>query len=405
MTSSHFLRRCAAGALAAAPLLVAAQPVSMPTQVSDVLSFEAGGAVEHHSNIFRTPTGTSDTVIRGLIGARFEREVSLQRFTLFGNLQPVKYLDFSRFDYVGYNVGGQWDWEIGRPVFGTITANYLRDQTPFDLIGAPIQNLRDLWSVRGLAGFRLTQSWAVIGAVDYLSLDNSSVVAQASNLSVTGVEGGFRYYPGTSIDMDFVYRRETGEYPNRQVFDANGNLLPAAIDNAYSQDALLWRLNWRPYAEARYGGTVGYTRRSFETLSQRDFSGLTGSLEADFPMTGAVQFRGAVFNTIGSAELLNANYIRETGIRLTPTWRATSRLSVDGLLLYANRRYEGDPGFVFTGAEVRRDRILDYGVRVNYEFARRVFFYGDLRRLDRTSNYAGFDFTDNWFGLGVRAAF
>jgi exopolysaccharide biosynthesis operon protein EpsL len=405
MPTSHFLRRCAAGALAAAPLLAVAQPVSMPTQVSDVLSFEANGAFEHHSNIFRTPSGTSDTVIRGLLGARFEREVSLQRFTLFGNLEPVKYLDNSRFDYVGYNLGGQWDWEVGRPVFGTVSANYVRSQTPFDLVGGPIKNLRDLVSLRALAGFRLTQSWALIGAADYLTLDNSSAVLRAGDFNATGLEAGFRYYPGTAIDMDFVYRREDGEFPNRQVFDANGNLLPTAVDNAYAQDALLWRLNWRPSERSRYGGTIGYTRRNFDTLSQRDFSGITGSLEADYPLTGAIQFRGAIFNSISTTELLNANYIRDTGIRLTPTWQATGRMSIDGILLYSNRRYEGDPGFVFTGAEIRRDRVMDFGLRVNYEFARRVFLYGDLRRLDRTSNYAGFDFTDNWFGFGVRAAF
>lgn len=404
MPTSHFLRRCAVGALAAAPLLAVAQPVSMPTQVSDVLSFEASGAIENHSNILRTPAGQSDTVIRGLLGARFEREFSLQRITLFGNIQPVKYIDLSRYDYVGYNLGGQWDWEIGRPVFGTFSASYLRDQSAFDVFG-PINNLRDLWTVRALAGFRLTQSWALIGAVDYFSLDNSSALVQASNFNATGVEGGFRYYPGTSVDMDFVYRRENGNFPNRQIFDSTGNLLPAAVDNAYGQDALLWRLNYRPNEVTRYGGTVGYTRRSYETLSQRDFSGITGSLEAEVPMSGATLFRGAIFNSISTAELLNANYIRDTGVRLTPTWRATSRFSVDGLLLYTNRRYEGDPGFVFTGAEVRRDKVLDFGIRVNYEFARRVFLFGDLRRLERTSNYAGFDFTDNWFGVGVRAAF
>jgi hypothetical protein len=404
MPTSHFLRRCAAGALAAAPLLAVAQPVSMPTQVSDVLSFEASGAIENHSNILRTPGGQSDTVIRGLLGARFEREFSLQRLTLFGNIQPVKYLDLSRYDYIGYNLGGQWDWEIGRPVFGTVSASYLRDQSAFDVFG-PINNLRDLVTLRALAGFRLTQIWAVIGAVDYFSLDNSSALVQSANFNSTGVEGGFRYYPGTSVDMDFVYRRESGNFPNRQIFDSTGNLLPAAVDNAYAQDALLWRLNYRPNDVTRYGGTVGYTRRNFDTLSQRDFSGITGSLEAEVPMSGATLFRGAIFNSISTAELLNANYIRDTGVRLTPTWRATSRFSVDGLLLYTIRRYEGDPGFVFTGAEVRRDKVLDFGVRVNYEFARRVFLFGDLRRLERTSNYAGFDFTDNWFGVGVRAAF
>jgi hypothetical protein len=404
MPTSHFLRRCAAGALAAAPLLAVAQPVSMPTQVSDVLSFEASGGLEHHSNILRTPTAVSDTVMRGLIGVRFEREFSLQRFTLFGNIQPVKYLDLSRYDYVGYNVGGRWDWEVGRPVFGTVTANYLRDQTAFDVFG-PIPNLRDFLTLRALVGFRLSQSWALIAAADYLSVDNSSVFVQSANVNITGAEAGFRYFPGTAVDMDFVYRRDDGKYPNRQIFDANGNLLPAAIDNAFAQDALLWRVNYRPNEETRYGGTIGYTRRNFETLSQRDYSGITGSLEAEVPLSGATLFRGAIFNSISTAELLNANFIRDTGVRLTPTWRATSRFSIDGIFLYTIRRYEGDPGFVISGAEVRRDNILDFGVRVNYEFARRVFLFGDLRRLERTSNYAGFGFTDNWFGLGVRAAF
>jgi hypothetical protein len=405
MPTSHSLRRVAAAAIAAAPLLTQAQPVSMPTQVSDVLSWEASAAVENHSNLFRTPVATRDTIFRGLLGARFEREVSLQRFTLYGNVQPVKYLDNSQYDYLGYNVGGRWDWEVGRPVFGTVSANYLRDQSAFDLVGGRINNLRDLTSARALAGFRMTQSWALIGAVDYFGIDNSAVSLRSGNFTATGAEAGVRYYPGRAIDTDFVYRRENGKYPNRQIFDANGNLLPAAVDNAYAQDALLLRLNYRPNEATRYGGEIGYTRRNYDTLSQRDFSGITGRFDIEFPLTGAITMRGGIYNSISIAELLNSNYVRGTGIVFRPIWAATSRVSIEALLDFSNRRYEGDPGFVISGAPIRKDKVTDLGLRVNYELARRVFIYGDLRRLERTSNYAGQDFTDNWFGVGVRAAF
>lgn len=405
MPTSPLLRRIAAGAIASAPLLSHAQPVSMPTQVSDVLSFEAAASVENRSNLFRTPVATRDTIFRGLLGARFEREVSLQRFSLYGNVQPVKYMDNSQYDYLGYNFGGRWDWEVGRPVFGTVLANYLRDQSAFDVVGGRVNNLRDQVNLRALAGFRLTQSWAMIGAVDYFSIDNSAASVRPANFNANGVEGGVRYYPGSAIDMDFVYRRENGNFPNRQVFDAIGNLLPAAIDNAYAQDALLWRVNYRPNDVTRYGGTIGYTRRNYETLSQRDFSGITGRFDVEFPLTGAITMRGAIFNSIDLAELLNANYVRSTGVSVRPSWGLTARVSLEGIVDYSIRRFEGDPGFVISGAPVRRDKITDVGLRVNYELARRVFLYGELRRLDRTSNYVGNEFTDNWFGVGVRAAF
>jgi hypothetical protein len=405
MTHFSLSRIRAALVLATFSAGAAAQPVTMPTQVSDVLSFEVGGGFEYHDNIFRLEGGPSDTVLRGLLGVRFEREVSLQRFTAFANISPVKYLDFSAYDYLGYNAGLQWDWEVGRPIFGTLQANLSRDQTAFDVIGGAQNNLRDLRSFRGLVGFRLTQSMSVIAALDQLNIDNSLITQQASNFDRTGFEGGIRYAPGNALDLDFVYRREDGEFPNRQVFDANGNLLPAAVDNAFTQDTVLVRLGYRPSEATRVAGNIGYARRNFDNVPQRDFSGITGGLDAEWPLSGQVQMRASLFRTIDTADLLTSNFIDTLGFVVRPVWTLTSRVTIDGLFSYANRSYDGDPGFVFTGAPVREDRLIEFGVRVNYEFARRIFLFGDLRRLDRSSNYAGFDFVDNWFGLGVRAAF
>jgi hypothetical protein len=392
-------------AVAAAPAASIAQPVAMPTQVSDVLSFDVGGGFEHHSNLFRIPNGPSDTVLRGLFGVRFEREVSLQRFAAYATLEPVKYLEYSGYDYLGYALGGTWDWEVGRPIFGQVAVRFSQTQSTFDSIGFAQNNLIDQVFARGLAGFRLTQSWSVIGAIDYLSAENSLITQRPADFDRIGTEAGFRYVPGGAVELDFVWRGEAGEYPNRQVFDATGNLLPTAVDNAYSQDGLLMRLGYRPNEVSRITGSIGYVRRSFDNISQRDFDGIIGGVDLQWPLSGAVLMRASLTRSIDTAELLNANYIDVVGIALRPTWTASSRVSIDGILAYETRDYQGDPGFVFSGAEIRKDKVLDFGVRVNYEVARRVSVYGDLRRVDRASNYSGFDFTDNWFGVGVRASF
>lgn len=405
MPKSPTHRLCAALLSATAPVAVLAQPVTMPTQVADVFSIDVGGSMEHHDNIFRVKNGPSDTVLRGLIGARFERDISLQRVSLYGTLEPVKYLDNSNYDYLGYTAGAVWDWEVGRPVFGQFSARTARTQSPFDSIGGAQDNLQDTVLLRGLVGFRLTQSWAAIGALDWYDVDNSLATQQGSNYERTGYEAGFRYAPGTGARLDFVYRNDQGDYPNRQVFDSLGNLLPGAVDNGYTQNSLLMRVAYRPSDASSIGGSIGFTRRDYDNVPERDFSGLTGSVDVEWPLSGAIQMRATVYRLLESEELLTSSYADVIGFRLTPLWTLSSRVGIEGILLYEDRRYEGDPGFVFTGAEIRKDQVFDFGVRVNYEVARRMFVFADLRRRDRGSNYDQYNYTDNWFGLGIRAAF
>jgi hypothetical protein len=406
MTTSSIRRLSAALSMLAPAVNALAQPVSAPIPVEDVLSVDAAASVEHHSNIFRVTDGASDTVVRALLGVRFERDISLQRITAYATVEPAKYLNFSSYDYFGYTAGGTWAWEVGRPLFGEVTARFARFQTPFDAIPGGQNNLQTLQFGRALFGFRMTQNWSVIGAVDDAVGANSLASQAASDFNRVGAELGVRRVAaGSATDVDFVWRHENGNYPNQQVFDANGNLLPAAIDNAYSQDAVLMRITYRPTDTSRISGNIGYTRRSYQNVSQRDFSGVTGGMDFEWPLSGAVTMRAAIFRTIDSATLPTANYIDAMGIAFRPTWQIGARTSIDAVLAVAASSYKGDPGFVLDGTPVRKDNLNEVGLRLNYEVARRVFVFADAARIDRTSNYAQYAFTDNWFGIGVRAAF
>ena len=404
MLKSPF-RRLAVVAALAMPAVGQAQPVSAPTADRDVLLIDAAAAVTYQSNPFALRNGPSDTILTGLLGVRFDREFSLQRITADASIEPIKYMDFSRYDTVNWRAGLNWDWEVGRPLFGTFTLRATSLQTPFDSINFAQDNQQDIYLVRGLAGFRMTQSWSVFGAADYTRITNSAFFQTPADQNIVGFEGGLRYSPQTATEFDFFYRHTDGEYPNRQVFDSTGNLLPAAIDNAYSQDALLVRASYIPSDAFRVTGVAGWTTRSYDNLDQRDFSGPTLGLDFRWAWTGTTSAVLSLVRTIDAAEYLTANYIDVRGIAFRPTYRATGKLYFDGLLSYFTRSYDGDPLFVITDAPVRKDKTVTAGVRMNYEFSRTITGFMDLRYEDRSSNYDVFDFNNTLFGVGVRATF
>ncbi len=399
------VRACAATACLALAGGAASQPVALPPEVPDVFTVQAALDVERHDNIFRTAGGPSDTVLRATAGVRLERVIGLQRVGLEAFVVPVRYLDNADYSYLGYGLGATWNWAVGRGWFGDLVARVGREQTPFDLVGAYANNLQTLVSIRALAGLRLTQAWAAIAAFDETRATNSLMSQQPADYSRTGLEAGVRYAPQSALELDAVWRHESARYPNRQIVDANGVPLPDAVDNAYTQDTPLLRLAYRPHDASRITGQLGYTQRRYDNLSQRDFSGVTTGLDAEWPLSGAVVMRGGLLRSIEVAELPSANYIEVRGVALRPAWQITGRTRLEATAAYSSRRYLGDPGTALSGGLVREDQIRQYGLELRYQIARRTWLSASVRQLSRGSNYPGYAFTDRWAGVGVSTAF
>jgi hypothetical protein len=333
----------------------------------------------------------------------FNRDFGRQQLRLEAQATPTKYFNNSGLDFVGYSVGGRWDVEVARPVYTQLEARLDRYRTPFS--SSFTDNLEDRLLLRALGGFRFTPSWSVFAAIDQSTLDNSATLQQANDFTFRGYEGGVRYEPGNATDVDFFYRRSDGEYPNRQVLDVNGNVLPGGIDNAFTQDAFLGRLVYRPSTDTRVIGTAGYTRRDYATLSQRNFSGFTVGGIVEWAWTGSVIMRVNILRDIVADTSLNANYAEIQRIALEPSVRLTGRTTLIPLAAWERRLYAGDPGFVISGAPERRDTLTRLGLEARYEFARNLFLNGFAWNQRRSSNYTAFEFTDTVLGAGVRASF
>jgi hypothetical protein len=386
-----------------------AQPALFPeTEIApdqaDALRFGVGADLEYHSNLFALPSNArSDTILRVPLSVLYIRDFGRQQLRLDAQAIPTKYFSNSRLDFVGYSAGGRWDVELGRPLYTQLEARFDRFRTPFS--STFTDNLEDRVLLRALGGFRFTPAWSVFGAVDQNTLDNSAVAQRQNDYTFRGYEGGLRYEPGNATDVDFFYRRTDGAYPNRQVLDANGNVLPGGIDNAFTQDAFLGRLVYKPSTDTRITGTAGYTRRDYATLPQRNFNGLTAGAIMEWAWTGSVIMRVNVLRDIIADTSINASYAEIQRLAFEPSIRLTGRTTLIPLASWERRNYAGDPGFLISGDPQRRDRLTRLGLEARYEFARNVFLNGFAWSQRRSSNYEQFEFTDTVLGAGFRAYF
>jgi len=392
------------------------QGLGQPQQVEDVLTFEAGADLTYEDNIFLLPEGASPAAIFGdtsrsdsridaLFGVKFDRDVSLQRFTVSGRIKPVKFVNYSQFDHIGYNFDANWAWAIGRPWFGTLGLNFGQGASSFADVRQSEKNLQRTRRVYFTGGLRLTPSWALIAGLDNTTLDNSTAAQEASNQDFTGIEAGARYAPGTGTELAFVYRRTDGEYPNRQVVDAGGGVLGTPIDNGFVQDQFLLRAQYKPNEDARIFGEVGLTSRSFDNLPERDFSGPTARLTYEFRPGGRFFMAADLIRDIASQEILTANFVDTTRIALRPSFRLTGKTTLNFNLSYAQLKYDGDPGFVASSAQVREDELTSLGVRADWQYSRNIVFNVALLMRERDSNFINNRYDATSFSIGGRLSF
>lgn len=393
--------------------LAAAAPFAVCAQEQDVVRIDAGAQIDHHSNVFRLADGVdptplfgkssrSDTILKGILGINFNREVSRQRFRADARLEPTKFSTYSKFDYTAYNAGVGLDWGIGPAFYGTLGARANQGLTSFLYVaGVGDRNLERRTLLNGSAGFRFTPDWSVFVGADQTVLSNSLNFYKAADFTATGTEAGVRYDRGTGTQLALVLRNTQGKYDNLQTSDLSGALLATPISNDYKQNALLLRLQYKPSDDSRLFGDVGYTERKYSTLPARDFSGPTAVLGVEWKPTGAFDMRVDLIRDLQAPGLLSFNYVDYTELRLVPKVALTGKIAATGLLSYANLNYKGDPSSV--GGLVRKDDLTILGAGLSYEVSRTIRVNAELRHESRGSNVDAFKFKNNILSLGVLA--
>lgn len=283
----------------------------------------------------------------------------------------------TQLDYDGSDYQIKWNWRVGNHWSGRIGATEKVTQSSFsDLVNLQVNNEITRESRFVNADWQFHPRWSVGAGATTLSSSNSATQQASLDYDETAYSAtlGYRTPKGSALRLQL--RRVDGEYPKRtQVF----------LDRAYTQDELNLLGDWTVSGKLVARGRVGYVQRQNDTVSARDFSGLTGRLSADYMPTGKTLLNAAVYREIANSDDANASYQLNTGASLGAAWMATAKLTLRATAQTENRAFEGDTGQA-PGQPQRDEDTVSGSVSLSYSPLRMATVDVGVQAGERKSN-------------------
>jgi len=372
----------------------------------DTEGFHFGGGVNvaNDSNVFRTaptdPAGVASVYLTTVYGlASFDRTYGQQHLFANVNFGRVLYSGgFSAYDYgtqsvdAGYRVGSwerlnlgiEWVRSAAQVNFAD-TVFKVPDVVTRDTLTADVDQ-------------PVIGDWHLVANATGSSERYSDPLSNVSNLDRFGGQVGVRYVPiyGNRIDLSLGETR--GRYPN--------GATTAFSDAGYRDRLADLSVSWHFSGSSRLDGHAGYMRRRNDTLTFRDFSGLSSDLAWVWAPTGKLTLTlsgSRVMGAAGDVEFLTA--VSKT-LRLSPAWQATEKIKFEAALFRSVRDYFGQGLQLAAGgslpAAAHIDTILGGSVTATWAVERWLTLAADLRSERRDSNLANWAYSDRIGGISVR---
>jgi exopolysaccharide biosynthesis operon protein EpsL len=309
----------------------------------------------------------------------------------------VRYSRYSNLDYDGSDYQLNWNWRLGNHWSGQIGATESATQSSLsDQLGLPINNQVTRENQFANAEWQFHPRWNVgVGAAAAAST-NSTVGLAPSDYEDTSVSATLGYTTPKGSKLRGQLRQVDGEYPNRPV---------TYVDRLYTQTEYNLLGDWNLTGKLTARGKIGYTQRENDTQSQRDFSGVTGRVSADYVPTGKTMLTWALYREISNSDDLNATYQLQSGTSLGAAWLVTSKITLRANAAFDNRSFEGDTGLVIPGLVQRDEDTLSGSLSLSYAPVRMAAIDVGLQAGRRDSNVSANDYTFHSVFVSVRADF
>ena len=349
--------------------------------------------ISKSANAFGTIGSNSLSDIYLTTSAGFNLNVPVGRQLFVGGfaINRVDYDRFSDLSYTGFEGRGIWFWQVGNSLSGQVGFTDTRSQATFVNFTARIKDQVTTQTGFANASYLVNPYWQLRAAVDGLHQDHGEVTRQDQDINVTGTEGGINFISRRGNTIGLLLRSEDGRYPNRQI---------GIFDNAYTQKTASIVLDWTITPASRVSGRIGHTRRDFDTLSNRDFSGGVGRVVYDWTPGGRFSLSTIAQRDISVYEDIRTSFVLVTGVALRPSYRIDDKLSLGGIADVSKRQYLGDP----TGA-TRTDKVHTVGVTATWLPTRSTSVISSLTYETRSSDVQFSDYQAWVFFVRGRIAF
>lgn len=381
--------------------------VSSPSARAETSPYYIGASQEfsHNSNLFRvgdSQASRSDTISSTGLLAGIDQPFGRQRLRVDGTLQTNRFSNNPDLNNIGYGLNAALDWATINRLSGTVSyfanqnlANYGTPNT-LQITSRNIQKTQQFLTQAVLGGVTIL---SFTGGYSHRTVDYSAPAYDAQQFEQDSGNLGLRYRFSGALDVGGSLRMTRGRYPHFQ--RAGGGFEADTLDR---RDFDL-SSNWTPTGATSLSARVSFGRETHSVSSQRDFSGVTGSLSIDHNPGGKLRFAALLSRDTGvensfltlfdingaptrvvadnsrlsTAAQLSANYEATAKIQLNATVRVSQRSLVDTLTLSNGGAATGNTG---------SDTVSSVAFGANYAPLRNLLLACNVGREDRRTSSA-----------------
>ena len=382
------LTRALATALLALPSLNA-----FPA-TGDFLSPYVAVSTRYDDNLFRLPDGTDTELLLGeshrsdwrrtaAAGLGIDWQPGRQQVSAKLEASDHAFDRFDFLDYTGFDTNARWQMAAGRRFTGEVRGSYTRSLNTFEDFRIPRKDLLDVGLFDLDVGYLITPDIEFTGGAGVASRKHDLNSQRESNLRSRYwlVSVSQRTPLGNRLGLE--YRHDTGDYPNRD-FTA-----VSVVDDGYQQQSVSVTGSWRG-AFTQLGGSLGYARRDFDHLGERDYSGLVGELRLSYMYSPKLTLGLQGYRRLQSLDDLLSSSVIETGVAFDASWAFSDRLSLALKSEFRDREFQ-DSG-LFAGASQPKERLYAHVVSVSYTPRTFLTLTAAVDQGQRNSDRDGFDY-------------
>lgn len=346
---------------------------------------EAG--VMRDDNVLRSEaTPQSDTITRLGGAVRHDQRIfGRQRLRLDARGDYYKYNHLSNLDHAAYALAGDWLWEAGNNLAGSLQAGYIQRQAALSETQADRLDLVKSATVAGTAAYLITPGLRLRGGLSGLKEERTQALKQESRAASATV--AVEYVSPLLNTIGVEYRSTQGEAPIT---------IGTVANTDYVEHEVAVVASYALGSQLRVAGRLGYTGRDYdeENATQHNFSGPTGRMALDWLPGTKTVLRFEAYREPRSVIDVAASHMIIAGVSFGPRWAVTNKAVLAAQLVRERRVFDGDPSL---GAGITRRNELIYLARISvgWEPVRYWQVSAAFDHGERESNFVGRDYQFN----------
>lgn len=349
------------------------------------LQFRARAGIEKDDNVTRVSAGKlSDTITSLGVGLRYNQRFSQQRVVVDVDVAKYDY-DKLPLNYNTVNYAAAWYFKAGERISGIASAErrQFRDVTN-GTAGVVSRRTEHNEVVEG--GYKLGAAYKVTAGLLHNASTSTDPNSWDGNPDVTSARLGIAYDLASGSNAALRYRHGDGKYQTGIVPD-------------FKDDEVEALAHWQATVKTSVDGRLAHLRREHSGAPARDFSGMVGSIAANWEITAKTRLMGGYARDMGSYLFGTGGHTSSDRWFIGPVWRPTVQTAVSARYEYENRKWDDVTGSADAG---RRDKFNVFALGLDWQVMRTVGVQVQWRNERRSSSLPIFDYRANVLGVSAK---